>query len=171
MIKFCQSEISYYVSSDVPKSALNINDDKKVELLLSLMSSLRTDNTSWIDRTYKSAIWSIGILVTAMSFIFIENSKIPANGIIFIAIGMSLFGLVTQLFFCAARNAHNGIGAALIRCEASLRLCESGSYLTEAPFFGYSGHWIPPTHITIMQVLHFIVLILSVLMVASVKFW
>jgi len=32
MFKPCQSEIGYFVSDDVPISALNISNDKKVEL-------------------------------------------------------------------------------------------------------------------------------------------
>jgi len=171
MPKFCQSEISYFVSDNVPISALTISNDKKVELLISIMNELRADHISWIDRSYKAAMWSIGLLVTAMSYVLMEKNNIPENGLIFIVIGMTLFGIVAQLFFCAARNAHHGIGAAIVRCEAGLRLCEAGSYLNDQPFFGYSGEWIPPTQITILQILHFVVLLLSVLIVASVKFW
>jgi len=171
MFKLCQREITYIVNEDVPKSTLNINDDKKVDVLVSLVSSLRSDHISWIDRSYKAATWSIGILVSAMSYVILQKPEIATSKIVFVAIGMLFFGLITQLFFCAARNAHHGIGAALSRCEASLRLCETGSYLVETPFFGYSGKWVPPTHITILQTLHFVVLVLSVLMVASLKCW
>lgn len=142
---------------------------KKVDVLISLVSSLRSDHIAWIDRTYKAATWSIGILVTAMSYVMLQKDTLQPNEIIFIAIGMTLFGLITQLFFCAGRNAHHGIGAALSRCEASLKLCETDCYLQGTPFFGYSGKWVPPTHITILQIFHFVALVLSVLMVASIE--
>lgn len=139
MSKLCQSKISYDVNEDVPKSALEIKDDKKVDVLISLVSSLRSDHIAWIDRTYKAATWSIGILVTAMSYVMLQKDTLQPNEIIFIAIGMTLFGLITQLFFCAGRNAHHGIGAALSRCEASLKLCETDCYLQGTPFFWVFG--------------------------------
>jgi hypothetical protein len=171
MFKLCQSEITYHVNEDVPTSALDISDDKKIDVLVSLVSSLRSDHVSWIDRTYTVATWSVGILVTAMSYTILQKDELSANEIAYIAIGMTLFGLVTQLFFCAARNAHHGIGAALSRCEASLGLCEPGCYLQNTPFFGYTGKWVPPTHITILQIFHSIVLVISVFMVASINVW
>ena len=171
MNKLCNNEISYYVTNDVPQSALDISEDKKVDVLVSLVTSLRADHISWIDRSYTAATWSIGLLVTAMSYVVVEKAGIKPNGIFIIAAGMFLFGLTAQLFFCAARNAHHGIGAAISRCEASLKLCTAGSYITSAPFFGYSGKWVPPTHITILQIIHLLTLILSVLIVATCKSW
>ena len=172
MFNPCKNEFDNPVSDDVPISTLDISDDKKVELLISIMNAVRADHISWIDRTYKAAMWSIGLLVTAMSFVLVEKINIPPNGLLFIAIGMTLFGISTQLFFCAARSAHHGIGATIVRCQTGLRLCEEGGYLNGQTFFGYhEGKWIPPTQITLLQILHFIVLLLSVLIVASVKFW
>jgi len=171
MFNLCQEEITYIVSDDVPQSALEFTDEKRADVLISLVNSLRSDHIAWIDRSYTAATWSIGVLVTAMSYIALHNANLQIKAIIFVAIGMALFGLITQLFFCAARNAHHGIGAALSRCEASLGLCEPGCYLKGVTFFGYSSKWVPPTHITILQIFHLFVIFLSVLIVATIKFW
>lgn len=166
MFDLYTKKIEHKISATMPKSKLNnITDDKKADVLISLVSSLRSDHISWIDRSYKAATWSIGIILSAVAYSVLKENKLSPVGIYYIAISIFLFGLLTHMFFLAARSAHRGIGTALVRCEAILRLCESNSYVDNQTFFGYSGEWVPPTHLTVLQLFHAVVMILSIVMV------
>lgn len=171
MFDFYTSKIAHIVSTTVPQSTLVVSDDKKADVLISLMNSLRSDHISWIDRSYKAATWSIGIILSVVAYCVLRDNKLSVVGISYIAIGIFLFGLLTHMFFLAARSAHKGIGVALVRCEAILRLCEPDAYIRKQAFFGYSGKWIAPTHLTVLQVFHAVVMVLSIIMVVFTDKW
>lgn len=163
MFKFLNESFKAEIVNPVPISNLNISDDKKIDILINLMNSFRTNVQAWTERAYKLTIWSVGIMISSVSYCFLHSETITKKGLIFISIALFVFGLLTQLYLSAAQRAHKGNGIAISKCEAALKLCDLGSYLKNELFFGYSGKWLSSKSLRVLQIFHLAVLVISII--------
>ena len=168
MLKYFRESYEPKVSIPVPVSNLNISDEKKVDIILSLLSSFRNTVQAWTERAYKTTIWSIGIMLSVVGYWILYGGSITGKGRLFFGIALFVFGLLTQLYLSASKRAHKGNGVAIVKCEAVLKLCDKNSFFEGERFFGYSGKWLPSKSLTILQIFHWIILGMSILSVACI---
>ena len=71
---------------------------------------------------------------------------------------------IAQAFLVAARREHRGAGSAIERIQAILRLSDDGSYIDDERVFGFSGRYISPRSINVLQVIHAMASILAIVM-------
>ena len=155
------------VTGTLPDSALDIADEKKVDVLVQYLMSLRSNIVAWNDRAYRAAVWSTGILFSASGYCLFHRAEMTTSVRVMLAIGFALFGGLTQNFLYAARRSHRGTGRVIDRVQATLRLCDENAYIKGARFFGYSGHYIEPKSMTSLQILHGCALVFSVVTVLT----
>ncbi len=148
------------ISAPVPLRAFSIGDDKKVDVLIALQGTFRTSISNCIERSYRAAFWSVGLLLTLAGSWILHGQGISLKGRVLAVIGAFLFGVLTQLHLDEERREYFGNGVALVKVEAALGLCQSGTYLKDGPFFGYSGKWVPARSLALLQVFHGVVLLL-----------
>lgn len=165
MLKYLNDSFEPKISAPVPLSNLNISNEKKVDIIISLLSSFRNTVQTWTERAYKTTIWSIGIMLSVVGYWILHGRGITGKGRLFFGIALFIFGLLTQLYLSAARRAHRGNGIAIAKCEAVLKLCDKDCYFEGERFFGYSGKWLPSKSLTILQIFHWIILVISILSV------
>ena len=155
-----ESDFEPIISAPVPVTAFSIKDDKKVDVLISLQGTIRTSITNGIERAYKAAFWSVGILLTIAGAWILHGHGISLKERILFVAGTFLFGFLTQLHLDEERKEYFGNGVALVKVEAALGLCQSGAYIQDVPFFGYSGKWVPARSLVLLQIFHGVVLLL-----------
>ncbi len=135
----------------IPESSLIISDDKKVDIIISVMSLLRNNVSSWTERAFKATSWSAGILISFITFWIINGKTIPLMDRVLISFGIFFFGIFMQFYLFSARRAHKGNGVAIAKCEVALKLCKKDFYINETIFFGYSGKWLNSKSLTVLQ--------------------
>jgi len=163
MTKVNIEEFESTINDEVPQKAFEISDDKKVDILISLMKDLRVNINEWTERTYKATIWSIGLMFAIVAYGLTNNMNSNSIHQLFIVLGLLIIGLLTQIFISYAKKAHSGTGIALEKCQVSLGFCEKNFYLKNMQFFGYSGKWLKAKSIQILQIFHFIVWLILVI--------
>jgi hypothetical protein len=162
MFKFLRESFDSKISAPLPVSNLEISNEKKVDIIISLLGSFRNTVQAWTERAYKTTIWSIGIMLSIVGYWVLHGGDISGRGRLFFSIALVVFGLLTQLYLQAAQRAHRGNGIAIAKCEAVLNLCNKDSYFAGERFFGYSGKWLPSKSLTILQIFHGVILGLSI---------
>ena len=165
MFKYLNETFEPKISAPIPVSNLNISDEKKIDIIISLLTSFRTTIQAWTERAYKTTIWSIGIMLSVLGYWILHGSSITGKGRLFFVVALFVFGLLTQLYLSAAQRAHKGNGVAIAKCEAVLKLCDKDCYFDGERFFGYSGKWLPSKSLRILQIFHWIILIMAILSV------
>lgn len=116
------------------ESSIDLKVDHKVNTLLSLMESFRSQIMAWHDRAYVVATTSFGLLLVITKQWMDNQSKnlIYLAGYIAIII---LFSLLTQFYLRVANNAYKGNEEGKIKCEYALKLKEEDFYFHGKRFF------------------------------------
>lgn len=156
------------ISSEIPENVIEFSNEKRIDVIISVMESIRQSILSWTERSYKATSWSVGILLSVVSFWILYGNPVNFRIRGIIATGVFVFGSFTQLYLLAALRAFRGNGSTLVKCEAALSLCSTGSYFKHQPFFGYSGKWLSSKSLSILRLFHFAVLIFSFFIVLFV---
>jgi len=144
------------------ESTLNISDDKKVDILIAMMHDIRNSIDSWTNRSFQAVSWSGGILLAFVGYWITKAHKVVLLNRIFLALGICLFGMLIQIYLFRVKSAHSGNGNLLSKIEATLRLTEKNFYIHDKYFFKYTGKWIPPKSLTILQVMNLIIIIFAI---------
>lgn len=63
------------ISGILPNSALKLSDEKKTDVLVALLVSLRDNIVSWNDRAYRAAVWSAGLLMSATGYCMVHSAS------------------------------------------------------------------------------------------------
>lgn len=168
MLTYFKDTFEPVVSVPVPPGKLEPNDEKKVDVLISLMNTSKFNILSWSERAYKATSWSVGIILAIVGYFILHGNLMPFKGRIIITLGTILFGFMTQLYLSAAKRAHNGNGYVLVKCESALRLCEKGTYFKEQEFFGFSGQYLPSKSLKVLRMFHIVVLVFSVIILMTI---
>ncbi len=148
-----------------PDSGIIIEDEKKVDILTLYWMSLRARIGVWEDRAYNVTVWSAGLLLSATGYCLIHLENLLILHRLLIAAAFLLFGALTQVYLGVAHRSFGNTGMAIDRVQAALRLCEPGQYLGEEQFFGYSGRYLRPRIITILQWFHMVGLVFAIVVV------
>ncbi|WP_445369612.1 hypothetical protein ACH5Y9_10820 [Methylomonas sp. BW4-1] len=146
------------------QSSIVIDEDLKVGIIISVMSSLRTHIVDWNARSYTATSWSTGILIGIPAFWF-TNGHSDVKLRLFLAVSTLLFGVLGQIYLYCAHGAMKANGRAIVRCETALQLNKSGFYINDESFFNPSptGEWTSIDDIVILRWFQSIVAIISVL--------
>lgn len=142
------------VTGTKPESNIDIKDDKKVDVMIALYVSLRSNIVQWNDRAYRATAWSIGLSLAVVMYWITHSSSMPILGRFIFAVGIFMFGSITQRYLLAIRQAHKGTGRVIDRVQATLKLCDKSVYIQDALFFGYSGKYLAPGSIKSLQFMH-----------------
>ncbi|MCY2996193.1 MAG: hypothetical protein NTY19_51340 [Planctomycetota bacterium] len=155
------------------ESALTISDDKKVDVILSVMSSVRTHIAEWNSRAYTATSWFVAILLLLPSYMLTAPSSITLtmSDKLILSAGIFVFGVFGQIYLHFAHDALRNNGRALVRCEAVLQLGDPKAYFKTVDFFSLNpkGEWVTAKDIITLRILHFVVLVLSILVFLLLK--
>ncbi len=146
-------------------SALRVGEEKKVDVLISLLGIFHNNIVSWTTRTFQAATWATGLSFAVVSYVFIHPEKLNTVTRILFGCGLLSFGLIIQLYLRAGSRAHSGNRLAISKCEAALGLYDIGGYLKTRPFFTYSKGMQASKSLTVIILFQLIVTIASVLLV------
>lgn len=144
-------------------SNINLSDDHKVNVLIAMMHDVRNSIDSWTNRSFQAVTWSGGILIAFIGIWLTKTSKVPIEKRIVLAVGILLFGSFIQAFMFRAKKAHKGNGNLLTKIEATLRLTEQNTYIQNSRFFTYTGKWVAPKSLNILQIINLIIIIFAIL--------
>lgn len=154
-------EFDTTIQGPPPISRIDVTEDNKVDVLTQYWMSLRQRIGVWEDRAYAATVWSLGLIFSAMGYCLLQPQNLTATSRILIASAFVIFGGLTQAFLSVARRSYRSTGAAIDRVQAALRLCEPDVYVAEKPFFGYTGRYLPPRIMTVLQCLHIVGLLFA----------
>jgi len=140
--------------------------EKRIDILLSVYSDIRSSIEHWEDRIYNASVWSSGILLSAVTFLY--QQKLEGSGSqrqdglrIALAAAVLVFGIITQGYLYFAVDAFQNNARFLVKTEAALRLCRKGEYFGTYPLVGFSGEWVTNHRQMFLRVSNAIVLIVS----------
>jgi hypothetical protein len=148
--------------ADPPVPVVQFNDDHRLEVLLSLHNCIRECIHQWENRTFQAFLLSEGALLSAVAF-FLQNPILQKP---LIAASAAIFGGVAWTYIFLAAKAHANNGILLVKIEAALGLCQKGTYIQDAPFFGYTGIWVPDWRTPILLLMHFATTVFAVCVLA-----
>lgn len=154
-------------TSSIPTGKFNVSDEKKVDVLLALMTNVRENIRYWTEQSYNATVWSIGLMVSISGFWLLSGSR-TAQLRYALLFGVIVFGLLTQWYLSRLRRSFNADGSALVKLEAALKLCDKDAYV-DGQFFGYTGKWFKPTQAVHLAWTHVIVMIFSAGILLLVK--
>jgi hypothetical protein len=143
------------------ESVVDVNADRKVDILLSLMGSFRSQIMAWHDRAYLVATSSFGLLLVIAKQWLDTPNKTPLY-LIGYAIAIAFLAWLTQLYLRSVMNAYQGNEAGKLKCEYALRLKDEDTYFRGARFFWVESdpqkeRGMPARDIQVLQVAHGIV--------------
>jgi hypothetical protein len=148
--------------NEIPKSALTITDEKKVEILIAMMHDVRNSIESWSNRSFQAVSWSGGILLAFIGYWITNDKDLTFNYRIIIAIGICLYGVLMQIYLLRVKFAHKGNGELLSKIEAALNLHKPDEFIKCEPFLVYSKKWIQPKSHKILQVTNLLIIVFAV---------
>ena len=153
------------------RSDISIDDNHKVEVILSVMNSARKHVIEWHNRAYTSTTWSISIMVGVGVFCIKQDDLVDFKWIFFV-ISILSFLVLGQNYLSNIKNALEGNGRVITKCEDALRLNEEKFYLKSGKIFEPSefGEWVHPEDVDTLIRLHLLVGILVILSVIIFNF-
>jgi hypothetical protein len=154
-----------FIVAPPPESALRPSDDKRIDILLSVYNSARSDIHHWEDRIYQASIFSSGAMISAVGFFLRYNQVLREHRGIF-SLAVLTFGMLSAIYLIASMKAYGNNGRLLVKVEVALGFCEIGTYLAGRPFFGYSGRWVPNRRAVILFILHLLITCLTTIAVS-----
>lgn len=119
-------------------SAIHLDDQGKKDVLLSLLSIFHGNISNWTGHAYTVVLWAVGLNLGVVGFVFASPVELSWRARLAMFVGLLAFGFLIQIFLRRAARAHFGNRLAISKCEAALRLYETGEYLAGRPFFTYS---------------------------------
>jgi hypothetical protein len=149
-------------------SRLNIDSDRKAEVVLLVMNSIRGEIRGWHGRSYAVATWSIAVLLGVVAY-WLKSGNCSDQ--IFYVIGMLFFAVMSQIYLYFSQIAIKKNGQVLVKCEAALRLTEQDAYIDGKKFFDPSkkGEWVIPVEIRALRWFHLVVALISVAAIVQLK--
>jgi hypothetical protein len=151
-----------------PISNIVISNDKKVEVLTEYWMSLRERWAILENRAYSVTVWSVGLVFSGTGYLLVQSLDLTSDRRVTILIAFAIFGSLTQVFLHVINQSYLGTGKAIERTQAALRFYETGQYLSEERFFGYSGTYLPKVIISSLRVLHIVALLFAAVVVMFV---
>lgn len=152
-------------SVDEIMSALDLGDEKKAEVLISLLGIFHANIASWTTRSFQAATWATGITLAVVSYTFIHSEGLTSVARVILSTGLFALGISIQLYLRAASRAHSGNRLAISKCEGALGLYQVGKFLKERAFFVYSKDMQTSKSLEVTILFHMLVAILSVFFV------
>ncbi len=113
--------------------AFNLNSDNKTDVLISLLGIHHNSISSWTSQAYQMAILYVGLVHGSVAYFFL-HPHIPWISRILLSIGLLTLGFLMNAYLKRAVRAHESNSIAITRCEAALRLHQSGEYLHDHSF-------------------------------------
>lgn len=149
-------------------SKLNIESDRKVDVVLSVMNSMREQIGQWHNRSYSVATWSIVVLLGIVAYWFKSGNSADKE---FFVIGMFLFVIMSQIYLHFSQDAIKKNGRVLAKCETVLRLTEQDTYVCNDTFFDPSptGEWVTPVEIKALRWFHLVVGLIAIAAIILLK--
>ena len=151
----------------LPKSVLDIKDDKKVDILVELGLQVRRNIHQWETRAFAASTWSIGIMLGVLviwatrSTQGIQVPTQPAK--IALVVVVVLFGILTQYLLAFCRHKFMENEPAGMAVQNGLRMFEPGQYFNGQPFSDPQASWGPAWHIVAMELTHLLITIATAL--------
>jgi len=134
--------------------------EHKIQVLLSVHTSIREAIQRWEDRIFHAFMISAGAVLSAVVFFVQNRADIRAHPA-FIAAAVALFGFCAWEYLYLAARAHARNGVVVAKLEASLGLCQPGTFVQGDRFFGYSGTWEADWRTPVLLLIHGMIVLIS----------
>jgi hypothetical protein len=115
-------------------SKIKIDDNRKVDILLKLMESFRSQIMAWHDRAYFAAVASFGLLLGVTKLWINTKDKKWPYLICFIC-SIIIFEVLTQFYLRSTRQNYQGNEDGKLKCEYALRLKDEDAFFNNDRFF------------------------------------
>jgi hypothetical protein len=138
--------------TDPPIPVVKFDGDRRIDVLLALHNTARESIHQWENRIFQVFLLSEGGLLSALAFFF-DHQNLHRHATMFGA-AVTIFGAATLAYLYLAAKAHANNGVLLVKIEAALGLCQPGTYIEGAPFFGYTGFWVDDWRTPILLLIH-----------------
>ncbi len=119
------------------ESSLEIDNGKKVDVVISLLQSHQSQKMTWHNQAYVAATASLGLMLVIVK-LWLDSPGKSLIALIVWALGIILLEYWTRRFLNVALDSYNGNEEARIKCEYALRLKENNIY-----FAGNRFYWKP----------------------------
>jgi hypothetical protein len=116
------------------RSSLQISDDRKVEIVLKLLESSRSQIMTWHNQAYVATTASLG-LVFLVTKVWMSASPETLAGLLACEVAITAFAVLTQFYLRSARDNYNGNEENKLKCEYALRLKDENAYFDGARFY------------------------------------
>ncbi len=116
------------------QSSLQVSNDQKVEIILKLLESSRSQIMTWHNQAYVAATASLGLILVVTNVWVRAQPKTP------IGLGLSevviiAFAVLTQLYLRSTHDHYNDNEEHKLKCEYALRLKDENAYFDGARFY------------------------------------
>jgi hypothetical protein len=153
---------------DKPISSLNIADEKKVDVLLTILENTRSGISSLTNQSYTATVWSITLMISVCAFWL--STELPIEVLRWLLIcAILIFTFLTQWYLWLLRSFNRSGGRTLVQIEAALQLCNENAYIKDLPFFKYTGEWLPPYQLVQLSIFHMVVSVFVVIVLILTK--
>ena len=114
---------------------MKIDDKEKINVLLALLVERYNASHKMRERSFKFALWILGLLIGGGSWILLNGSTFTIVQRVQITIILVLTGIFTFWFIHAIKKGFNTNWALMVRIEESIQLYEEGVYIESESLF------------------------------------
>lgn len=107
---------------------MNINDDKKVDILLSLLNERYDASHKMRERSLNFAIWILGFGI-GITWILLDNVNLLVSQKIILTMFISIIGVLTKNFLSCIEKGFNSNKDVMITLEDALGCYEQERYI------------------------------------------
>jgi len=122
------------MSAESNLSAIDLKDNDKVNVIVSLHGHFRNHIQFWHDQVYKAATWSILMAYALVGYRLDDSLDRGTLSIILTLI--VLVGTLSGFYLKFCNRAYHGNWEQIINCQQALRLHEPGVYFPKRSFYG-----------------------------------
>ncbi|HEU4559106.1 MAG TPA: hypothetical protein VFS20_14695 [Longimicrobium sp.] len=140
-------------------------ESRRIDILLSLHTSVRECIERWEDRMFQAFGVSMAAILTVVGVYLEHPAELNARRLLVAGLVLT-FGTLAGLYFWRAADARSENGALLVKIEAALGLCEEGAYLKGESFYGWSGVWLPDRRSPVLFTALVVVTVLAAVVIA-----
>jgi hypothetical protein len=115
-------------------SNLDVSNDRKVEIVVKLLESSRTQIMSWHNQAYVAASASLGLMLVVINVCLTARSK-TLVGLLAYEVGIVALATFGQLYLRATHENYANNEKHKLKCEYALRLKDENAYFNGARFY------------------------------------
>jgi len=115
------------------QSTLDLKDKEKIDTIVKLLESARSQIMTWHNQAYIAATASLGLLL-GITKLWLDTEHKTGPSLMVFEVGIVAVTVLAYLYLDAALHNYNGNEEIRVKCEYALRLKDQGTYFEGARF-------------------------------------